>query len=428
MFIPFLFDLGFGKEAMIIPNVQLYSYQIEAIRKMHNGCILDGAVGTGKSRTALAYVYLAELQGRLKVNKVGTWTKPTRPKDIYIITTAKKRDSREWENELVPFGLSVDKKLSAGGVKVIIDSWNNIKNYQKVYGAVFIFDEQRVVGKGAWVKSFLKITRANHWILLSATPGDSYQDYVPVFIANGFYRNRTEFNQKHIIFKPYMNFPVIDHYINTGVLERHRRDILVHMEPPTKNKKQSIDIYCNYDKEKYKRVWKERWDIYNNCPIEETGTLCYLLRRVVNEDGDRIRKLKEILGSHPRVIIFYNFTPELLLLRSIARELGAEVGEWNGEVHSQVPTGERWAYLCQYTAAAEGWNCITTDTIIFYSLNYSYKTMVQAAGRIDRLNTPFPILNYYYLKSRAPIDIAIQRALQQKKKFNEKQFVEGGGK
>lgn len=411
-----------------MPNVQLYSYQIDAIRHMKNGCILDGAVGTGKSRTSLAYVYLAELGGKLRVNGVGTWTKPTIKKDIYIITTAKKRDSGEWEQELVPFGLSTDPKLSAERVKVTIDSWNNIKNYQKVYGAVFIFDEQRVVGKGAWVKAFLKIARANRWILLSATPGDTYQDYVPVFVANGFYRNRTDFNSQHVIFKPYMNFPVIDHYINTGRLERYRRDILVHMEPPSKNVKEKHDVYCNYDREKYKRVWKERWDVYNNRPIEETGTLCYLLRRVTNEDVDRIRKLKEILRDHPRVIIFYNFTPELLLLRSVAREIGAEVGEWNGEVHSQVPTGERWMYLCQYTAAAEGWNCITTDTIIFYSLNYSYKTMVQAAGRIDRLNTPFPVLHYYYLKSRSPIDIAIQRALEQKKRFNEKDFIKGGGK
>lgn len=412
----------------MMPNVQLYSYQIDTIRKMHNGCILDGAVGTGKSRTALAYVYWVELCGDLKINGVGHWTKPRQPKDIYIITTAKKRDTHEWEDELRWFGLSTDPNHSAGGVKVTIDSWNNIQKYKKVYGAVFIFDEQRVVGKGAWVKSFLKIARANRWILLSATPGDTYQDYVPVFVANGFYKNRTDFNSKHVIFKPYMNFPVIDHYVNTGVLERHRRDILVHMEPPTKNVKEKHDIFCNYDREKYKRVWRERWDIYNNCPIDETGTLCYLLRRVSNEDADRIRKLKEILQDHPRAIIFYNFTPELVLLRSVAKELGADVGEWNGEVHSQVPTSSKWMYLCQYTAAAEGWNCITTDTIIFYSLNYSYKTMVQAAGRIDRLNTPFKVLHYYYLKSKSPIDIAIQRALDQKKKFNEKTFVQGGGK
>lgn len=411
-----------------MPNVELYSYQIEAIRQMHNGCVLDGAVGTGKSRTSLAYVYLAELGGELKVNGKGVWTKPATPKDIYIITTAKKRDTHEWEMELVPFGLSSDPKLSAGGVKVTVDSWNNIQKYKNVYGAVFIFDEQRVTGKGPWVKAFIKIANKNRWILLSATPGDNWGDYVPIFVANGYYRNKTEFVQKHVIFKPYMSFPVVDHYINTGRLERYRRDILVHMDPPSENVKEKHDIYCNYDREKYKRVWKERWDIYNNCPIDETGTLCYLLRRVTNEDTDRIRRLKEILRDHPRVIIFYNFTPELLLLRSVARELGAEVGEWNGEVHSQVPTGERWMYLCQYTAAAEGWNCITTDTIIFYSLNYSYKTMVQAAGRIDRLNTPFPVLHYYYLKSRSPIDIAIQRALDQKKKFNEKAFIQGGGK
>lgn len=408
-----------------MPNVVLDDYQIDAVRRMHNGCILCGAVGTGKSRTSLTYVYLQELQGKLKINGVGTWTKPTKSLDIYIITTAKKRDSGDWEDELVPFGLSTDPKHSANHIKVFVDSWNNIQKYKKVYGAMFVFDEQRVVGKGAWVKAFLKITRRNHWILLSGTPGDTYLDYVPVFIANRYFKNRTDFNDKHVVYKPFMPYPVVDHLNNTGILSRYRKDILVYMIPPKENVKVSHIEWCTYNKEKYKRVWKERWNIYEDKPIEETGTLCYVLRRVVNEDNDRIRKLMKLMREHPKSIIFYNYTPELNILRSVAKELKYDIGEWNGEVHSKVPTSNHWVYLCQYNAAAEGWNCITTDTIIFYSQNYSYKMMVQAAGRIDRHNTPFKELHYYYLKSKAPIDIGIQRALDQKKKFNEQDFVRG---
>ncbi len=376
--------------------IELYPEQKDAIRKMHNGCILNGAVGTGKSRTALAYANQKE-----------------KGKDIYIITTAKKRDSKEWEAEAKPFRFK----------NIAIDSWNNIKKYQNIYGCFFIFDEQRVVGSGAWVKSFLKITKKNHWILLSATPGDTWKDYIPVFIANGFYKNRTEFNMKHVIYKPYMNFPVIDRYVDEYELISQRNQVLVHMRANRKIKKEKKKITCMYDRIKYKKIFRDRWDVFENKPIEETGKLCYLLRRVVNEDEDRINALKVLLCDHPKVIIFYNYTPELNILRQIATEMKFDIGEWNGEVHSEVPTSKKWVYLCQYTAASEGWNCITTDTIIFYSLSYSYKAITQAEGRIDRTNSPFDILYYYYLQSTAPIDLAIARALHEKRDFNERSFL-----
>ena len=376
--------------------IELYPEQKDAIRKMHNGCILNGAVGTGKSRTALAYANQKE-----------------KGKDIYIITTAKKRDSKEWEAEAKPFRFKT----------VVIDSWNNIKKYKNIYGCFFIFDEQRVVGSGAWVKSFLKITKKNHWILLSATPGDTWKDYIPVFIANGFYKNRTEFNMKHVIYKPYMNFPVIDRYIDEYELVSQRNQVLVHMRANRKIKKEKKKITCMYDRIKYKKIFRDRWDVFENKPIEETGKLCYLLRRVVNEDEDRINALKVLLCDHPKVIIFYNYTPELNILRQVAKEMKFDIGEWNGEVHSEVPTSKKWVYLCQYTAASEGWNCITTDTIIFYSLSYSYKAITQAEGRIDRTNSPFDILYYYYLQSTAPIDLAIARALHEKRDFNERSFL-----
>lgn len=376
--------------------IELYPEQKDAIQKMHNGCILNGAVGTGKSRTALAYANQKE-----------------KGKDIYIITTAKKRDSKEWEAEAKPFRFKT----------VVIDSWNNIKKYKNIYGSFFIFDEQRVVGSGAWVKSFLKITKKNHWILLSATPGDSWKDYIPVFIANGFYKNRTEFNMKHVIYKPYMNFPVIDRYVDEYELVSQRNQVLVHMRANRKIKKEKKKITCMYDRIKYKKIFRDRWDVFENKPIEETGKLCYLLRRVVNEDEDRINALKVLLCDHPKVIIFYNYTPELNILREVAKEMKFDIGEWNGEVHSEVPTSKKWVYLCQYTAASEGWNCITTDTIIFYSLSYSYKAITQAEGRIDRTNSPFDILYYYYLQSTAPIDLAIARALHEKRDFNERSFL-----
>ena len=399
-------------------NTELYPHQLEAIKNMHNGCILCGKVGSGKSRTALAYVYICELGGSLRINGVGQFTKPETPKDIYIITTAKKRDTHEWEAEVAYFCLS-------SSVNVTIDSWNNIQKYKNVIGAMFIFDEQRLVGNGAWVKTFLKISRANHWILLSATPGDKWDDYIPVFLANGFYKNRSQFKAEHVVLKPYMKFPVVDHYIGTKKLKYYANQVLVPMKFEHDIIKHHVDIICDYDKNDYKRVFKDRWDIYDNCPIEETGKLCYLLRRVSNDNSSRYTYLKDILKDHQKLIVFYNFTYELVGLREFFNSLGFEIGEWNGEKHTEVPQGDKWAYLCQYTAASEGWNCITTDTMIFFSQNYSYKITEQASGRIDRMNTPYKELYYYHFRCTSQIDLAIHRALKLKQSFNEKIFMKG---
>lgn len=394
-------------------GIELYEHQIKAIEKLKNGSILCASVGTGKSRTALAYYYIRECQGEIPINGEGSWGEMKFPRDLYIITTAKKRDSEEWISECLPFGLK----------NVTVDSWNNIKKYQNVFGAFFIFDEQRVVGKGAWVKAFLKITKKNHWILLSATPGDTWTDYIPVFRANGFYSTLRDFNEEHCVFNPYTKYPKIERYVNTGKLVKYRNQILVNMTFEKTTTPHHVAKYVDYNKKLYLTVFRDRWDPYDNCPVQETGKLCYLMRKVVNLDQTRIEATRELLRKHLRAIIFYNYTYELEVLRRISDEEKIFFAEWNGERHEEVPTGERWAYLVQYSAGAEGWNCITTDTIIFYSQSYSYRMSVQAAGRIDRLNTPYKDLYFYHLKSMAPIDIAIARALNSKKNFNEKAFL-----
>ena len=379
-------------------SVPLYDYQQDAVDRLKNGSILCGGVGSGKSRTSLAYYY-----------------KVARTKDLYIITTARKRDTKEWEDEVEPFNLKR---------KVTIDSWNNIGKYKDIVGSFFIFDEQRVVGYGAWVKSFLKITKVNEWILLSATPGDTWQDYIPVFIANGFYRNKTEFAREHIIYSRFSKYPKIDRYVNEGKLLRLRRQILVTMDFKRKTVSHHEDVYVSYDIPLYKDVTRSRWDPYKNEPIPDASGLCYVWRKIVNTSEARQLALLEIFEKHPKLIVFYNFNYELDILKEMfGAYAGVQVAEWNGHKHESIPTGPSWAYLVQYTAGAEGWNCITTDTIVFYSQNYSYKIRQQAAGRIDRLNTPYTDLYYYHLKSRSGIDLAISKALKEKKKFNESKYV-----
>ena len=406
-------------EKQIKKKAFLYDYQIDAINKLQTGCILCGGVGSGKSRTSLAY-YFVQQGGSLDPYK----PMKHKPKDLYIITTARKRDTLEWESELIPFLLSTHPEQNQFyGNKVIVDSWNNIKKYSGVTGAFFIFDEQRVVGSGAWVKAFLKIARGNDWILLSATPGDTWTDYIPVFVANGFYKNRTEFSREHIVYSRFSKYPKIDRYVGIKRLERLRDRILVDMDFDRKTVSHHEDVFVKYDISKYRDVMRNRWDIYKKEPIQQASGLCYVLRRVVNEDESRQVALLEIFEKHPRMIVFYNFDYELDILKGLYYGENVDIAEWNGHRHQPIPSGKTWAYLVQYTAGAEGWNCIRTDTIVFFSQNYSYKIMEQSAGRIDRLNTPYKDLYYYHLKSRSGIDLAISKALRDKKKFNERKWA-----
>lgn len=400
-------------------GISLFDYQLDAVNRMRNGCILCGGVGSGKSRTSLAYYY--KEQGGVLGTK--NYVRMKNPKDLYIITTARKRDTLEWEGELSYFLLSTNPKVNGYKNRVIVDSWNNIQKYKNVTDSFFIFDEQRVVGSGVWVKSFLKITKSNDWILLSATPGDTWQDYIPVFIANGFYRNRTEFCNEHIVYSRFSKFPKIDRYINTGRLIRLRDRILVDMDFKRETIAHHEDIIVQYDISKYKETMRNRWDPYNNEPITNASGLCYILRKIVNSDESRQIALMDILESRPKVIVFYNFDYELDILKGLHYGKDVQIAEWNGHSHQPIPTSKSWVYLVQYTAGCEGWNCIKTDTIVFYSQNYSYKVMAQAAGRIDRLNTPYTDLYYYHLKSKSGIDLAISKALKDKKKFNETRWV-----
>ena len=385
---------------------------------MHNGCILCGGTGSGKSITGLAYYFI---QNGGKLNPM---TKMKNPKDLYIITTAKKRDSGEWIGDMSWFYLTPDDKLKIYDHKVVIDSWNNIKKYANVQNSFFIFDEQRVVGYGAWTKAFLKIAKSNEWILLSATPGDNYMDYMPVFIANGFYKNKSEFTAEHCVYSRFSKFPQIERFIGTERLNRLRRKVLVDMpyeKPAVQNHE---DVWCSFDKEAYKDLMKNRFDYEKREPIENVSELCYKLRKICYSDESRAEALLNIFEKHNKLIVFYNFDYELEIIKNIDFGEDVVIAELNGHRHDPEPfSNSKWIYLVQYNAGSEAWNCIKTDTMVFYSQNYSYKMMKQASGRIDRLTTPYKELKYFHLKCRSPIELRITRALAQKKNFNESAFI-----
>ena len=379
----------------------LEEHQVQALHKLKNGSILWGGVGTGKTRVAVAY-----------------YLKHEQPKNIFVITTAKKRDSLDWVGEFSAVAVGYEDATVAGVLTV--DSWNNIEKYVGITNCFFIFDEQRLVGSGSWVRAFLKIVKSNRWILLSATPGDTWMDYIPVFVANGFYRNRTEFIREHVVYSPFAKFPKVQRYMGTDRLKRQRDQILVYMPYRTGTVRHVKTIYCDYDEDLLDGVMRTRWHPYENRPIRDIAELFMVMRRVVNSHRSRLEALTERLSHHDRIIVFYNFNYELEALRAL--EQLVEVAEWNGHKHQPLPKGDKWAYLVQYAAGSESWNCTETDSMLFYSLTYSYKHWEQAHGRIDRMNTPFTDLYYYVLRSKTLVDAAIWRSLKAKRSFNVSDF------
>jgi hypothetical protein len=404
--------------------VELDPHQLDAVKKMHNGTVLKGGVGTGKSRTALAY-YFKDCGGAVPINGRGEIRPMATPRDLYIITTAKKRDGLEWEQEAANFRLFPARSLNIDGVSLVVDSWNNIEKYSTVRGAFFILDEQRLVGKGPWVKAFLEIAKNNQWVVLSATPGDTWQDYIPIFIANGYYKNRTQFVARHIVFSRYSKFPKVEKYLDESHLLRLKQLVLVEMPYRTHTKRHDNIVTVSHDELRFHKVWEKRWHIFEERPLRDVAEMFLVARKLVNGDPSRLAAIMQLMESHPRLIIFYNFDYELQALRTLSTSTGWAVAEWNGHKHQEIPETDKWLYLVQYTAGAEGWNCITTDAIAFYSLNYSWKVMEQSKGRIDRMNTKFVDLYYYILRSNSRIDHLIWRALKLKKNFNERSYDDG---
>lgn len=445
-------------------TVELYQHQQDAVDKLNNGKILFGDVGTGKSLTALVYYYTKVCKG-----VVGDFGSMREPRDLYIITTARKRDSGDWIEELSTLEIFAERENNPEGFKVTVDSWNNIGKYTEEKDAFFIFDEQRLVGSGAWVKAFVKISKHNQWILLTATPGDTWLDFIPVFIANGFYRNRTEFMEEHVIMRNFGKFPKVVGYRATGRLVRYRNQLLVSMPMVRATVRHQHVVVVDHDEDLMKEVVKKRWNVFEQKPARDAAQLFHIMRRVANESPSRLQAVRDLMAVHPKLIVFYNFDYELEMLRSLCvpeasaastdtakpstptanttteaedpvssvsdntphvrtqgsaqEKVSASIGEvsiaeWNGHKHQEIPKTDRWVYLVQYVAGAEAWNCIETDAICFFSLTYSYKNFHQAKGRIDRLNTPFRDLHYYVLRSRSKMDLAIWNSLKAKKDFN----------
>lgn len=371
--------------------------QRDAVDRMHDGCVLLGRTGSGKTMTALGY-----------------WLKVHAQQDLYVVTTPAKRDAMEWEGDSAKLGQYLPPER--------VVSWNKIKDFEYLESAFVVFDEQRVSGSGKWVKSFLKIAKRNDWILLSATPGDVWIDWLPLFIANGFYRTRTQFTDRHVIWDPHTRYPRIKRYIEEDRLERCQEAICVYLASPNPISRMVHDELVSYDSRKYAEVTRKRWNPFEVRPMMDAGELCRVQRRIVLENVCREEALERLLKGHPRALVFYSYNYELEAIKAVCERLGRSYGQRNGHRHDPVPVSkEPWVYIVQYQSA-DAWNCISTNIAILYSLPYSWRQQEQAMGRIDRMNTPFDELHYYRLMTDSTIDNAILACLDRKETFNERVY------
>lgn len=375
---------------MVSKKVELYAHQLDAVKRLHSGAVLAGKVGSGKTLAALQYykeVYSKTLE-------------------LIVITTAKKRNDGDWVTEAGLLDLE----------EPTVDSWNNIDSYVNRRG-FFIFDEQHASGSGKWAKKFIKIAKANKWIMLSATPGDRWIDYIPVFIANGMVKDKTTFNNEYVVYNPNTPFPQILYYRNTFELEGMRKAILVVMPDKRDTQRHRKNVITEYDRFLYDEVQKTRFNPFIKKPIKNKSEYTQIMRKLVSTSPARIFEFGDLVTRFDRSIVFYNYDYELDIITRVLKEKGINIFTYNGKHHDPSPTDGTWCYVVQYSAA-EAWNNISTNRMIFYSPNYSYKVVEQCEGRIDRINTSFKNLYYYTLVSDAPIDKAVIKANKEKKVFN----------
>lgn len=391
-------------------------HQRDAIRKISNGNVVVGATGSGKSLVGLVYYYTNILEG-----SVEPFRKPTKSVSLYIITTATKRDSLDWNSECAEFALSTNQEASVNGIKVVIDSWNNIKKYKDIRGGFFLFDEQKTTGYKRWSKIFIRIAKNNRWILITATPSDRWMDLLSVFIANGFYKNKRDFVNQHVTYNPYVKYPSITGYRNVNKLRILKKRIFVIIDYQSPSIIENKVISVDYDVDALTQIEKTEWNPFTDSPIINLSEFASVLRRSLNSHPSRINEAIRIRNTVKKLIVFYNFNFELEILKH--GYSGIKIGELNGHRHDALPVGSDWVYLVQYNSGNEAWECFTTNHMLFYSLNYSFRIMTQAKGRINRLTSGFNYMYYYYLVSNHWLDKGIQKALNKKRDFNNKEIL-----
>ena len=108
--------------------------------------------------------------------------------------------------------------------------------------------------------------------------------------------------RSHVIFNRFVKYPKVEAYIDTWKLTENRQKILVHMHYEKKTKHVIKLMYASYDESLYKFVSEKRWNVYTDKPIKNISELCYVWRKIVNDDKSREDIIGRIIEEKRKVI------------------------------------------------------------------------------------------------------------------------------
>ena len=415
--------------------MKLFDYQEEAIENFDTKPLNLSDVGTGKS-------YMS----------IGSYVKSECTKLLVICLAPKVLDFVE-DGEA--FGLNItalnkgtkkNKEMLETADQIAISfesSWRLTELLKWVDKNTFIIiDESHKVSvsKSKVTKFVMQLSKkAKHTYLCTATPvsnGKLENWYSQLYIANVFRKPKKEFEQLFVIKQMRqlgsMRFMQITGYQNEHLLQQMIDDASVNYKRDKgylpqdyvyKTKKPAM-----YNKLKKNRIYKDDYD--NIVELDNASNLFNRLRQVSHGFLEGVSKqiskepferLEAILETHnnERVVIFYNYKAEYLMLRMILDKLKRPYGVYNGNLKEldNFKNNENGVVLAQYKSASTGINdFVISNVTIFNSMPLSSTEYLQAKGRTDRHGQEKTPL-FYTIVPDTPIEKKIFETITNGKDF-----------
>lgn len=144
-------------------------------------------------------------------------------------------------------------------------------------------------------------------------------------------------------------------------------------------------------------------------------------------DNYKIDKILELMDEFPRVIIFAKYIAQIAAIENALRKAKKPVLTLTGatkdrqNAFKEAKKRLNCAFICQAQISA-GWELPEYPVMIFASMSYSFVDRVQAEGRIQRANHIKKNL-YIDLVVKGGIDEAVQKAIHNKKDFDERIYA-----
>lgn len=402
--------------------MKLFDYQKEAIEQFKEKPLNLSDVGTGKSFMS-----------------IGSYIESKCDKLLIICLAPKVLDFTE-DGEA--FGLKItalnkgtnkNRELLAESNHVAISfesSWRLTELLKWVDKDTFIIiDESHKVGvsKSKVTKFVMQLSKKSKYTYLcTATPvsnGKLENWHSQLYIANVFRKPKKEFEQLFVIKQMrqmgsmrfmdivgYQNEHLLQQMIDNASVNYKRDKGYLPQDYVYKTKKPAY-----YNKLKKTRIYKDDYDniveldnssnLFNRLRQVSHGFLEGVLKPVSKEPFERLEAILET-HNNERVVIFYNYKAEYLMLRMVLDKLKRPYGVYNGNLKEldNFKNNENGVVLAQYKSASTGINdFVISNVTVFNSMPLSSTEYLQAKGRTDRHGQEKTPL-YYHIIPDTPIE------------------------